>query len=654
MSLKQKINNIKKTSTLIPLPTGIAKDFDELWNNLIEPNMPKEDVVIRWHELLKQYINKVDAIFFIRAFGSPSGNSPLLRRGFLNTTDQGYSSAFVDNGFTSYFYSMARDGYVPSLSEFETCIRDRSFPCGCFQTSEEQKRAAYLRGKNPGISGKGYKIAHIYSAGKDFNKKSPFSSVSDLCNKIFPRGVNTEWDNINTDIYGNFNYRQVDILSNEANEVRSFLVAHFMRMVHPINYFLVPNKANRHDEMTGILKTNIIWYDNGVEKDEIGEDKDLINYVNSKIKAKYKTIYDEFLSYIYPIQNTDPILNKTITAKYGLDIWKTKIDPLFALNNPTSTNKGVSNSNKQKPRSGSKHTNGELADFEVYAVRNGVSNPPYYSSLIKSIMKELNINSITDLEANIDIIIDDCTQKIDAAKKAKDKSTAKKYNNIRSALRKYSDYLDQKYNAINNIDVFVKALEDFMRNAGDLSDGSIRIYLRKIRDLLENGYTVEQICAEIDGMIKLCSKEGQLYDPNDHGNTKCALDQVAKMIKHPYIRYKKGCSSFVPMDEHVTGYCIDNNAITISYGVGFIGGKKAHKKISDKDMKELIEILDIARNNSLFEKSNTHIITEHGPISSYGYQYRDKAGVNCRGLFIDNKMSETLQTRYSNLINRYI
>jgi hypothetical protein len=126
------------------------------------------------------------------------------------------------------------------------------------------------------------------------------------------------------------------------------------------------------------------------------------------------------------------------------------------------------------------------------------------------------------------------------------------------------------------------------------------------------------------------------------------------MIKYPYIRYKKGWSSFVQVDEHVTGYCIDNNIITISYSVGFVGGKTVVKKMSDKDMKELIEILDIARNNALFEKSNTHIITEHGPISSYDYQYRGKAGVNCRGLFIDNKMSETLQTRYSNLINNLI
>lgn len=652
MSLKKKIAEIKKSSSLVALPTGTAKDFDELWKNIIEPTLPDKTVVVGWHELLKQYIKIHDAVFFIRAFGSPSGNSPLLRRGFLNTTDYGYSSVFVDNGFTSYFYSMAKDGYVPSLAEFEECIKERHFPCGHFQTAEEQKYAAYLRGKNPGVSGKGYKIAHIHSVGKDFNKKSPFVSVADLCNKYFPRGINTEWDTIKTDAYGAFHYRKTNILSNDADDVRSFLVAHFMRMAHPINYFLVPNKINRYDDATGILKTNIIWYDNGVEKNEIGEEQDLINYVAEKIKIKYGQVYDEFLSYIYPIQNTTPVVNKTIDAEYGMGVWKKKIASHSLTNNSTTnktTPKVTGNKQASKPK-----CNNEFDDFEAYAAQNGVSNPQHYSSLIRSIMKELNINSIADLEDNVDIMIDICTQKIADASKVKDKSTAKKYSDRRSALRKYSDYLDEKTKAFNNVDVFLEALEDFMRESGDLSDGSIKIYSRKIKGLLENGYAIEQIYSEIDDIIKAYSREGQCYDPKDHSNTKCALDQVAKMIKYPYIRYKKGWSSFVQVDEHVTGYCIDNNIITISYSVGFVGGKTVVKKMSDKDRKELIEILDIARNNALFEKSNTHIITEHGPISSYDYQYRDKSGVNCRGLFIDNKMSETLKTRYSNLINNLI
>ncbi len=643
MLLKEKIAKIKKSSALTVLPTGTAKDFDGLWANIIEPNLPDENVVVKWHELLKQYVEKQDAIFFIRAFGTPSGNSPLLRRGFINATDHGFSSVFVDNGFTSYFYSMARDGYVPSLSDFEECIKGRSFPCGCFQTEDERKYAAYLKGRNPGVSNKGYKIAHIYSAGKDFNKKSPFASVAALCNKYFPRGVNTEWNAIRTDAYGDFHYRFVDMLSDEAIEARKFLVAHFMRMVHPINYFLVPNKINRYDDATGILKTNILWNDNGVEKDEIGEEQDLINYVEAKIKAKYKTVYDDFLNYIYPIQSNDLISNKVIDAKYGIGIWKTKSNSISATNS-----KSLSRSSCKKP---SVRIHNELADFEAYAAKNGVSNPPYYSSLLKTAMKELTINTIADLEDNIDVMIDACTQKIADAKKAKDELTKKKYSNCRSALRKYSDYLDQKNNTIND-DVFLNALEDSMRESDDLSDASIRIYSGKIRELLRNNYTIEQLYSEIDGIIKAYSEDGQFRDPKDHNNTKSALNRVAKMIKHPYIRYKKGFDSFISQNEHIAGYCIENNTITIFYGVGFVDGKQVDKKIPDEDMKELIEILDVAVNNGLFEKSNTNLVSVHGPVSCFDYQYRNMSGTACRGLFVDGKSAQLLQDRYTNLINK--
>ena len=75
MTLKQKLKDIKKTSVLTGLPNGTAKDFDELWCNLIEPNLPDEKVVIEWHNMLKQYIEKPNAVFFIRAFAGPSGNS---------------------------------------------------------------------------------------------------------------------------------------------------------------------------------------------------------------------------------------------------------------------------------------------------------------------------------------------------------------------------------------------------------------------------------------------------------------------------------------------------------------------------------------------------------------------------------------------------
>ena len=243
MTLINKLELIKTSSTLPELKTGYAKDLDELWKNLIEPNLPEVSVVQRWHEVLTEYIKRSDVVFFVRAFGSyTSGkkDKDKLRRGYYNTTDHNFNIAYCDNFFTSYFYSMAYDNYCPAFEDFESIMKSRKFPCGFLQTKEENEYAAFFHGKNPSITNKGYKIAHIYSAGENYNENSPYRTVGDFCDALFPRGVNTEWSQTNNDIYGGYHYRHVKMNQLEANSAKVFAIAHFIRTVHPINYFLVP------------------------------------------------------------------------------------------------------------------------------------------------------------------------------------------------------------------------------------------------------------------------------------------------------------------------------------------------------------------------------------------------------------------------------
>ena len=342
ISLIDKIKNIKKTSKLKPLETDNAKDFDELWEKVIEPNLPNFECVKKWHnEILIPYINRIDAIFSMRIYGSPSGNSPALRRGFYNKTNYDFGAFYVDNFFTAYFYSMAFDGYFPigGEKEFYEAIKGQKFPCGCIQTKVEDELAAYKRGTNPSISKKGYKIAHIFSAGKDYDPKCGFKTIGDFCEKFFPRGNRSEWK-LGVDGLSRTIVFQSD---KEAQQARDFLVAHFLRTVHPINYFLVPNKSNVYDTNTGVLKTNIYWYDNGVEKDEIGEDKDLIDYVASKIKNKYGVIFDQFYNRVFPnVVIPNMPTNKQIDAEYGIDIWKTHVTN---VNAGSSVTKSSNNNN---------------------------------------------------------------------------------------------------------------------------------------------------------------------------------------------------------------------------------------------------------------------------------------------------------------------
>ena len=61
MTLKEKLNAIDKTSTVKSLnkypDVETAKDLDELWKKVIEPNLPDKDAVKQWHKILMDYIS---------------------------------------------------------------------------------------------------------------------------------------------------------------------------------------------------------------------------------------------------------------------------------------------------------------------------------------------------------------------------------------------------------------------------------------------------------------------------------------------------------------------------------------------------------------------------------------------------------------------
>ncbi len=466
MTLKEKLRDIKKTSTLESLSAypdiKKAKDLDQLWKDVIEPNLPDKNVVIQWHEILKDYIKQEDATFSIRRFGSHTKkeSSSVLRRGFLNKVfvdeKELFSTFYVDNGFPAYFYSMAKDGFVPAdCKELKDLIDNFEFPCGYFQTDVEKQLAAYTKGKDPQISTKGYKIAHIFSAGEGYREDAGYAKIADFCKDVFPRGERSEWK---TNVLPSGKHYRTIYITNEAEaqKIKKFAIAHFIRTVHPINYFLVPNKINTRDKSSGIIKTNIYWhdYDNGgQEKNEIGEYSKLIEYVAAKIKDIYKdtNVYQEFLDLIFPIDDcVDPKGdNAQIDAEYAIGIWQKKIDCGAISSKATVSDSALlkaSPDNKKKtPSKSSSASNakrGEFSDFELYALHNGVKSPSGYTSKIKKIMEELNIKSVSELKECIDTAIDYSDEKIKEARNKADKKTAKKYSDYRSILKKYKQYLD--------------------------------------------------------------------------------------------------------------------------------------------------------------------------------------------------------------------
>ena len=66
MTLVEKLDKIAKTSTVKSLTeypdVETAKDFDELWKKVIEPNLPDKNAVIGWHNLLMQYVQQDNVV----------------------------------------------------------------------------------------------------------------------------------------------------------------------------------------------------------------------------------------------------------------------------------------------------------------------------------------------------------------------------------------------------------------------------------------------------------------------------------------------------------------------------------------------------------------------------------------------------------------
>jgi hypothetical protein len=87
--------------------------------------------------------------------------------------------------------------------------------------------------------------------------------------------------------------------------------AHFLRLVHPINYFLVPKRSN---------ETDII-------NNDIGEYIKLLQYMYLYTKDKYEDIFESYqknilFNYSYNNIILNNIKNEKINIKYGI---KTKI-----------------------------------------------------------------------------------------------------------------------------------------------------------------------------------------------------------------------------------------------------------------------------------------------------------------------------------------
>lgn len=304
-SLAETLNTIQKTK-IGPLQKGSVGTVKEFWDVFVQPFLPKKETIAAWHHLLKAYVHVPDACFAIRAFSGAKN----MRRSFYTVTDAAYSFFYTDNFFAAYFAKMAHDNYVPTLQEMVGLFHARLFPSRFGKTlKEERELAAIPQGKNPGISNAGYKLSHVFDVGSDYlmSGRKLTSFARDVLEPYYPKGERADWK-MTHDATGDYYRRSLSV----KPEARRLLTAHFLRFVHPLNYFLSPG-CNHH--ICGIK----------VFRNDIGESPELRAYISQRYEAIYGDIYRELkeLMLVCPFSNSPVADEIPIPIKFDFRIKKT-------------------------------------------------------------------------------------------------------------------------------------------------------------------------------------------------------------------------------------------------------------------------------------------------------------------------------------------
>ena len=353
--LADKLDSISKPK-IEKLTDGYADTIEQFWTNFIKPHLPAKKTVLKWHELLMEYINQPEAMYAIRGFNNaPKERYEDLRRGFLSYTNEGYSFFYTDNFHAAYYLKMALDDYVPELEDLLYSYRNRQFPARFGRdTSNERELMALPRGKDPRIQSAGYKLAHIVNVGKDYYFKSEYISLSTILEESFPRGERSDWK-LFFDKTGSYYARNFFVKS----LAKKFLIAEFLRFVHPFNYFMAPKKNRTNSKVCK----------------DISEYKPLIEYVQNKFLEIYGDYYQEYLDLIM-FNREDLFVRKGdeyIGLEYGLNISSVSTNKSFG----TTVNKATINEDKAKTLTPETHIKKELysKDFQKAMVIEYLTNP---------------------------------------------------------------------------------------------------------------------------------------------------------------------------------------------------------------------------------------------------------------------------------------
>ena len=415
MNFSEAIENMNK-SEFPQLSNGNAATVGELWAEVKKVHFPDFDRVKTMFSYLKRYVDEPDAVFAIRSGNTRTNkDGKTLRRGFLTVFKHDKRRYFyTDNDFATIIAKLVHDtDWTMNYDEFKQAMLDRTFPVH-FNASctEEKAKAAYkIDAENPGIGDGGYKVSHLVDVGtKYYFGGTQLWNLSKVCEEYFPLGDYDNWT-LNSDGYY---VREID--GTLSTDQERFLKAHFLRFACPLNYIFTPKQ---NVQTFGEVK---------VPKNDVGECPEFLAYAKEKLRERYPDEYNEYFSLL--------MLPPEKLEDYPLDV-------SYVFKGKKKHTKSTTPAALPAPSDGASDSTGkgagsvdEFEGFKSFYLKSSASG---YCASIRKIMNELGLVSLADLDRSIDVAIDYCTTQISDPLKAAEK---KKYSDIRSALRKYKEYLE--------------------------------------------------------------------------------------------------------------------------------------------------------------------------------------------------------------------
>lgn len=263
-AINDMIFDIKKKGVVSFSKKGLAENATDFFNQIIKWQFQHKATIQAIHKALLEYVKRPDAVFAIRLYADAPGKQYfLLRRGFLSEYQDGLKTFFCDNTFAMPFTALKLYDKCYTASDLVEHLNQKNVVCG-FKIDKEERKLAYYKCNNYShinLNDSGWYLAHILPVGYNFAGKQRLTEV-------FPNPKRAEWE---SDL-AHIRHVGRSLTENEY----AVLVAHFLRLVHPLNSFVIPKK-------------NYVAYDGK----NLDEEQELINIVQDYVKAEFPKEYAE-------------------------------------------------------------------------------------------------------------------------------------------------------------------------------------------------------------------------------------------------------------------------------------------------------------------------------------------------------------------------